>query len=201
MRRLLFMLVIIAGVARAEDRLPPIPRERMTDAQRAAAERFAAGRGKPIYGPFVPLLRSPGLMLAAQAMGDHLRFQSPLPAAARELAILLTCRDWSQPWEWAVHVPLALDAGVRKDAIDAIGDGRRPYGLDEEQETAYAFVAELLHNRRVSDVTWRRAVQRFGEEGVVDLAGTAGYFSLVGAVLNAAQTPPPPGPALRRFSE
>jgi 4-carboxymuconolactone decarboxylase len=186
--------------ARGVDRLPPVARENMTEAQKSASDRFAAARGQPPSGPFVPLLRSPELMLAAQSMGDYLRFKSTLAPRIREMAILLACRYWGQEYEWAVHSPLARDAGVRGEIVESIGNGRRPYGTDEEEDAAYELVFEILHNKRVSDPTWRRAIQAFGEGGVVDLLGITGYYSFLGVVMNAARTPPPAGgPLLSRF--
>ena len=38
----------------SEDRMPPIPRERMTEAQRAAADELIAGPRKAVKGPFIP---------------------------------------------------------------------------------------------------------------------------------------------------
>jgi 4-carboxymuconolactone decarboxylase len=200
MKTLMVALVLAAGAP--QDRLPPIPRESMTQTQRAAAEKFAAARGKEPFGPFVPLLRSPDLMLAAAAMGDHLRFHSTLPARVRELVILWTSREWGQQYEWAVHYPLAIEAGLRRELADAIGDGRRPYGCDEEEEAALSVASEILRDHRVSDVTWHRAVQQFGESGAVDLLGLAGYYSFLGAVLNGARTPAPAnGAQLKRFPD
>ena len=57
----------------AQDRMPPISPERLTEAQKKAREQFLSSRGVEVFGPFVPLLRSPQLMLSAQAMGDYLR--------------------------------------------------------------------------------------------------------------------------------
>jgi 4-carboxymuconolactone decarboxylase len=188
------------NVPGGQDRLPPLPRESLTDAQRSAADRFATARGQQPFGPFVPLLRSPELMLAAQSMGDYLRFKSPVTPRVREMAILLACRAWAQEYEWAVHYPLALQAGLRREVADAIANGRRPLAIDEEEEAAYDLVFEILHNKRVSDFTWRRAAQAFGDSGVVDLLGTAGYYSFLAVILNAARTPSPAdAPALQRF--
>ena len=49
------------------DRLPPIPPDRMTEAQKKASEEFAAGRGYAVRGPFAALIRSPEVMLRAKA--------------------------------------------------------------------------------------------------------------------------------------
>ena len=87
----------------AQDRMPPIPPEKMTDAQKKAAAEFAASRKAEVFGPFVPLLRSPEVMLAAMAMGDYLRYRSTLPRHLNELAILVTARHWTQQYEWNLH--------------------------------------------------------------------------------------------------
>ena len=76
----------------SSDRLPPIPEEALTPAQRAAAEELASGPRGKLAGPFVPLLRSPELMARVQKVGEYLRFESALPARIKELAILVTAR-------------------------------------------------------------------------------------------------------------
>ena len=63
--------------------MPPIPADKLTDAQKKAAATFAEGRGYEVRGPFVPLIRSPEVMLRAKAMGDYLRFKSVLPPRLR----------------------------------------------------------------------------------------------------------------------
>jgi len=63
------------GVAMAQDRMPEIPAEKLTEAQKKAAAEFAAERKTPVFGPFVPLLRSPEVMLRVRAMGELPRCQ------------------------------------------------------------------------------------------------------------------------------
>ena len=59
-----------------EDRLPPLPPERWSDAQRREAEEVIRGPRGALVSPFVPLLRSPELMGHAQRMGEYLRYRS-----------------------------------------------------------------------------------------------------------------------------
>src|SRR5215813_11048326 len=106
--------------AAAQDRMPPIPTEKMTDSQKKAAEVFAEGRGYAIRGPFVPLIRSPEVMLRAKAMGDYLRFRSTLGPRLNEMVILIAAREWSQQYEWQAHYPIALKEGLRRDIADAM---------------------------------------------------------------------------------
>src|SRR5262249_54005101 len=83
----------------AQDRMPPIAADKLTDAQKKAAETFAEGRGYAVRGPFVPLIRSPEVMLRAKAMGDYLRFKSTLGPRLNEMVILITAREWTQQYE------------------------------------------------------------------------------------------------------
>jgi 4-carboxymuconolactone decarboxylase len=193
----------LAAPAWAQDRMPPIPADKLTDAQKKAAKAFAEGRGYAIRGPFVPLIRSPEVMLRAKAMGDHLRFKSTLGPRLNEMVILITAREWSQQYEWQAHHPIALKEGLRREIADAIADGRRPAGMAEDEEAAYDMATEILRMKRVSDATYRRAVARFGEEGVIDLLGVTGYYTFLAIVMNATRTALPENMAepLKRFPE
>jgi len=87
--------------------MPPLPADKMTEAQRKASEEMIAGPRKGVKGPFVPLLRSPELMDRLQKVGEYLRFQSSLEQRISELIMLVVSRQWTQHFEWFVHVPLA----------------------------------------------------------------------------------------------
>jgi 4-carboxymuconolactone decarboxylase len=89
-------LVVPLGAPMAQDRMPEVPADKLTEAQKKAAEEFQRIRGVPVFGPFVPLLRSPELMLAARNMGDYLRYKSSLPLRINEFVILITAREWTQ---------------------------------------------------------------------------------------------------------
>jgi len=197
------LAVLAAGAARAQDRMPLIPPDRLTEAQKKAAEAFAEGRGYEVRGPFVPLMRSPEVMLGAKAMGDYLRFKSVLPPRLNEMVILLTAREWTQQYEWNAHYPLALKAGLRREIADAIAQGTRPVGMGEDEEIAYELVTEVLRLRRVSDPTYARAVAKFGEQGVIDMLGVVGYYNLLAIVMNTTRTALPAGVAepLKRYPE
>ena len=187
----------------AQDRMPPIPADKLTDAQKKAAEAFAEGRGYQIRGPFVPLVRSPEVMLRAKAMGDYLRFKSVLAPRLNEMVILITAREWTQQYEWNAHHPLALKAGLRREIADGIAEGHRPVGMAEDEEIAYDTATEILRLKRVSEPTWQRAVAKFGEQGVIDLLGLVGYYNFLAIVMNATRTALPQGVAdpLKRYPE
>jgi 4-carboxymuconolactone decarboxylase len=185
----------------AQERMPPIPPERMTEAQKKAVEEFRAARNADVGGPFAPLLRSPEVMNRARAMGDYLRFKSVLPPRLSEFAILITARQWTQNYEWDTHSRIALQAGLSQPILDALVDGRRPDRMADDEDILYSFCTELQRNQSVSDATYARAVAKFGEQGVIDMIGISGYYTLLAMVLNTARTPVPAGrpPALAPF--
>jgi 4-carboxymuconolactone decarboxylase len=206
MRSLMLVCFVLVGCAAArrtsaQDRMPPIPADRMTAAQRQAVAEFKAARSADISGPFVPLLRSPEVMTRARAMGDYLRFKSTLPPRLSEFTILLAARRWTQQYEWNVHQPLALQAGLKPDIAQAVADGRRPDGMAGDEEALYTLVDEVQRNQSVSDATYARAVAAFGEAGVIDALGITGYYSMLAMVMNTARTALPDGmrPALAPF--
>jgi len=181
--------------------MPPLPPDRMTEAQREAAAALAAGPRGAVFGPFIPLLRSPVLMDRLQKVGEYLRFGSALGPKLTELAILWVARRFTQQVEWAIHEPLARERGIAPEVVAALAEGRRPTGLAEDEAAVCGLLEELWANDSVSDATYDRAVAHLGEQGLVDLLGVAGYYALLAMVLNVAGTPVPDGaPApLERF--
>jgi 4-carboxymuconolactone decarboxylase len=174
---------------RTVGRMPSIPRDRMSDAQRMAADELIAGPRKGVTGPFIALLRSPELMSRLQKVGEFLRFQSSLPARVLEFGSLVVARQWTQQFEWSTHVPLALKAGTARETIDSLREGRRPTTMSADEALVYDFVTELTLNKGVCDSSYRECINCFGEQGVLDLIGLVGYFILVSMVLNVANTP------------
>ena len=187
------MTLTAIGPSPAQDRLPEIPADRQTEAQTKASADFLAARKVPVFGPFVPLLRSPELMTNASNMGLHLRYRSVLPLRLSEFIILITAREWSQQLEWHIHQPIALKAGLDPDVVTAIQLGRRPDVMGEEETLTYAFSTELHRNKGVSDTTYQRVVAKFGEQGAIEMAGINGYYTLLAMTMNAAQTALPAG--------
>ncbi len=177
------------------DRLPPLSFDQMSAAQQMAAQAIIDGPRGALYGPFVPLVRSPELMAAAQRVGEYLRYRSAIGPRLTELAILVTARQWSQQVEWAIHAPLAAREGIDQDVIDAIAARRRPRDMATDEALVYDFCIELHQRRQVGDATYDAALARFGEQGVVDLMAINGYYTMLSMVMNAARTAAPPSPA------
>ena len=180
------------------DRMPPLSAEAMSAAQKQAANEIASGPRGAVYGPFVPLLRTPELTRRLQKVGEYLRYQSALPRRISELVVLITARQWTQQFEWHHHLPLALQQGLAEEIAQAIADGRRPEKMSADEELAYELCLELARNQSLSDATYARAIAAWGEQGVIELVVLHGYYCLMAMVMNVAQTALPDGarPAL-----
>jgi 4-carboxymuconolactone decarboxylase len=165
----------------------------MTPRQREAYDGIVSGPRKGAAGPFNALLRSPDVADRVQRVGEYVRFQTTIPAALNELAILITGRFWSAQFEFWAHSRLAKTAGLDGAIIDAIAEGRRPSTMSADERIVYDFCTELFRDKAVSDGTFKVAVNRFGEQGVIDLIAVSGYYSIVSMVLNVDRYPLPAG--------
>ena len=174
-------------------RFKPLTWETMTPEQRAMTTGVLSGPRGSMQGPYNVLLRSPELGQLAQQFGAHTRFNSSLPPALNELAILLVARFWTCQFVWWAHRRIAADAGLDKSLIEAIARGIAPQGLSGEVAAVHGFCQQLLQTRQVSDAGYAALTTCFDEAAAVDLMGTMSYYTLVSMALNVDQYPLPEG--------
>jgi 4-carboxymuconolactone decarboxylase len=168
----------------------------MNDAQRRIFNDCKAGPRGAVPPPVHVWLRSPGLADSAHKLGAHVRFGTQFTPRQTEIAILMTARYWTAQFEWAAHVRLAREAGLPQEIIAAIAERRAPSFADPDEQLVYDFCRDYYDDHRVDDATYDRLVHRFGDQGIVDLAGLIGYYSFVSVTLNVFEVPTPPGATL-----
>jgi len=178
----------------AQDRMPPIPADKMTPAQKKAVDEYKQLRGQDLTGPpWSVMLRVPDLVVPSLELRLHNQRNSAFNPKLTELAIMIAARHWTNNYEWNAHSALAKNAGLSPDILAAIADGRRPERMSDEEAIVYDFCAELLHNQSVSDPTYARMVAKFGEAGAVEAAGLEGYYTYLSMIMNTARSPMPAG--------
>jgi 4-carboxymuconolactone decarboxylase len=170
----------------------PDPLDTLTPEARAVYDRIAARRGA-IRGPFAPLMHHPMLAEPVAAVGEYLRFGSTLPGDVRELAILLTARSVSQPFEWVMHAPIALAAGLPPEVVDAVRDGRDPGALPPRYAAPARAVQHVLRFESIPGALQEALQAELGVAGVIELVVLAGYYRLIAGVLFAFDVPLPEG--------
>jgi 4-carboxymuconolactone decarboxylase len=189
---LLVLTSVLSGPAWAQDRMPPIPTEKMTDAQKKAVADYKALRNTELTGPpWTVLLRVPDLVVPSLQLRLHNQQNSALSPKLTEMAILIAARHLTNSFEFNAHHTLAVKAGLSADVIAAIADGRRPDHMAEDEAILHDFCLELLQNKGVSDGTYARALAKFGEAGVVEAAALEGYYTFLAMVMNVARSPTP----------
>ena len=171
-----------------DERMPAIPPDQMTPAQRKAADEITAGRRGGVVGPFIAALRSPECMRRLQHFGAYLRYDSEIPPHLREIVILLTAYRWRQDYEWVTHEQAARDAGVAPATLDAIKGGVVPASLAADERVIFELCAVLFADGRVPDALYARALAVLGEAGVIDVVCAVGYYSTLAMVMNVART-------------
>jgi 4-carboxymuconolactone decarboxylase len=174
------------------NRLSAIPRELLPEDQRRFYDAVLAIRRRPVSGPFIVLMNSaPDLAARFAHLGHyfHSRGQadeSVLSMRVRGFASLIGSRALDAPYEWAAWVNWALEAGVPQKTVDEIRDGISPTNLTAEEKLISAFCSQLISgNHRVNDSTFKAALEHFGNQGLVELVVTLGYFTMIALPLNA----------------
>jgi len=190
--RLSAVCVLFAGSALAltGERMPEIPLDKMSPAQRTIADAIMSGPRR-MSGPFNAWLRSPELADRLQNVGEYVRFNSSLDKRVNEMAILMTAQAWGSTYEWYAHAPLALKAGLDPAIITAIGTGRKPDNMKDDEAIVWEFTTQLRRDHGVDDAIYARALEKFGERGIIDLIGVNGYYDVVSMTLNVAHVKPP----------
>lgn len=184
------------GVARADDGGPRFAKpamEELNDAQKAVAAEVLKQSSAGLGGPYGMLIKSPELLKRYLAMTDYLRKHTSLPLKLNELAILIEARLWDAQYEWWAHYPLARKAGLSETLIRDIREGRRPAAMTAEEAIVYDVVTETIRDRHLTDQTFLRAKAILGEQQVVDLVATAGFYMMVSALVIAGQVAIPNG--------
>jgi 4-carboxymuconolactone decarboxylase len=187
--------LLVVQATQAADRLPAIPVEQYSAEQKQAVTQYETVRKAPIFGPFEVMLYSPAMMTNAQEVGDYMKAGSAIPRNLAELAVLYIAKEWNQDYVWYQHVPLALKGGIAQANVDALGDGRKPANMNDDEDAVYSFVSELVRSHQVTDPTFDRVKRRFGSKGVVDLTSLTAFYVHLSMQLNVAKFSLPQGAA------
>ena len=140
-------------------------------------------------------LHSPALADRAQALGAFCRYHTSLPPRLSELAIITTGAFWKAGFEWHVHAPIAIAAGLDPAAVEAVRTGGTPHFVEEDEQAVWRFAHHLLHDREVPDATYKTVETLLGPAATVELVGVLGYYGLISMTIKAFNVPVPEGAA------
>jgi 4-carboxymuconolactone decarboxylase len=180
-------------------RLPDLKRDDLDADAQAVWDRVVGSRGS-VRGPMALLMHNPPLADRVAELGARLRFQGTLTGADRELAILTAGRETEAVYEWAAHEPIGLDEGVSREAVEVLRHQASTAALQEREALIIDVVRTIYREHHLSDELYAKAESTFGQSGIVEIVVLAGYYGLIGYVLNVFEADLPAGvtPAFTR---
>ena len=126
----------------------------------------------------------PKLTAAWTEFSKTLRHDTRTPRALRELVILRGAQLMKSEYEWAQHLRMARNSGVREEQIAALAEWRSSSLFDHKEKAALR-IAEAVTNGRVSDDDYAEAMRHFDHHDYVELAIVAAFYAMVGRMLDA----------------
>lgn len=174
-------------------RVPALDPACMTDEERTVFTDIAGPRGGVVGGPFAIWMRNTALASAANRLGNQLRVSGTLDKRLFELMVLITARRWSAQYEWFAHEQAALDNGLAPDIVEAVRNGTDPAFARDDERLVHDLTTELLERRALSDDTYRRALDMFGLDLMIEIVADLGFYTMVAITLVAFDAPVPGG--------
>ncbi len=154
--------------------------------QRAALEKAPTLPDGTVRNIFLTLAHHPLLLRRFNAFAGTFIAFGLVPADDRELVILRVGRRISAAYELGQHLPLARDAGLSEEAIDAVLSDPPGAALSAEQRALVDFTDRLLDRGDVDEASWNALARRFDEAQLVELLFLVGCYRMVGDFLNVA---------------
>jgi 4-carboxymuconolactone decarboxylase len=183
-------------------RLSFLTRDRLDEDQAGVWDSLVESRGGGVdlfdpsgalVGPFNSWVHAPRIGRRLSSLGALLRFRTSLDRRLSEIAICTVGAHWHAEFEFWAHAPMAVEHGVAETVIDALRAGEPPVFEREDERIVHSVVEQLLVHRRVDDATYRAAAELLGEQGLVELVSTVGYYCLVSLTLNLFEVALPDG--------
>jgi 4-carboxymuconolactone decarboxylase len=184
-------------------RLPILPPQSLDDVQKPLYEDMKQGieanfqgfvnirDDGALLGPWNPWLHEPKFGKPVWELTKAMVTKPSLPAAVREVAILVTGAHFRSAYELYAPVIVAEHRGLSDQKLATIVAGQRPTDLSREEAVAYDFASALVSGGVLPELTYRAAVAQFGPHGAAELSYLIGLYCLVSVTLNTFDVPVP----------
>jgi 4-carboxymuconolactone decarboxylase len=184
-------------------RLPLIAPSELSAEQRPLYENMREGIEKnfkgfktiaengALMGPWNPWIHEPKFGKPIWELTLALSVSPSLPRPVREVAILVTGAKFRSSYELYAHVIAAERRGLSDDKLATIVAGQRPGDLAREEAIAYDVASALVEYGTLPELSYRQAVEAFGQHGAAELIYLVGLYCLVSVTLNGFDVPVP----------
>ncbi|MFI5957677.1 carboxymuconolactone decarboxylase family protein [Cryptosporangium sp. NPDC051539] len=176
----------------------------MSPEQRALYDLYTTGRrvapespfslARPdgrLQGPPSIWIINPTFGAALQQIGSTVRWDSTLPARAREIAILLVGHHHDSAFELYAHRLAGAAAGLTEDDLTALSERTEPAGTTEAESCVFRTTVAVLGRGTLDDDEFRDAAGLLGKPGLLELVTIIGYYTMVAMQLAVFDVRPP----------
>jgi 4-carboxymuconolactone decarboxylase len=157
-------------------RIPLVKREDLDEAGKMGYDARVSPDTTSLAG-----LQGPG---GLRLSGSRSLNETLLDARTKELARLVVSREMNQSFEWTVHEPVALRAGLEPDIIDVIRHRKSLHGMPERDASIIQLGRELFQKTEVSPETFARVYKHLGKRNLVDLCLFMGNYTRTALLLH-----------------
>lgn len=169
-----------------------LDRDALPERTQSAFDFIVKSRGK-VSPSYALLLHAPDMASRICHLGTRLRFESSLDDVTIELIACTASSEFDNPYEAGIHARAAVGLGVDTAVVDAIRAKAPLPATDAKVSLPVECARDLLRTHQLSDGLFAAAHQAFGNEGVVELIGTIGYYTMLALTHNALQVRVPQG--------
>ena len=161
--------------------------------------RPGTGYETGLRGPIGMWMHSPEVAKAMFDVRRKVRYGSAKDQRLTELTIIATAREIDSQYIYTAHEPAARDAGLEQEIIDIVrfqvplDQVVETDGLGEREKAIIQFAREVINEEKVGSETFAKAIELFGNEGVMDLTGLIGYYDFVSMTVRAFDVQRPIG--------
>lgn len=167
-------------------RLPSITsKDQVAPKDHAIVDGIVQSRGA-LQGPFTMFLHCPELAGRLAHLGAFVRFEGSLDMRVRVLAAMTVARELDAVYVWGAQTGGARRLGVPETTITAIRE-KHTRGIPPEDAQIVEFTRELMRKHRVGDATFKALRARLGDDGLIQLTGVIGYYSMLAMTVNACE--------------
>jgi alkylhydroperoxidase family enzyme len=171
-------------------RIPYAPKEpeNQTPENEAIYQRIKERRNpRPLIPLDLALLHNPNIADGFNTLMGAIRSKSSLGLDHMELAVCYVAVLNQATYEWTAHAPLALKAGVKREALQAAlkGDVKNSSVLTEAEIDVLEFTYQSTKNIEVEDALMEKLKQRYTDQQVMELTITVGAYNMVSRFLVA----------------
>lgn len=142
---------------------------------------------RPLIPLDLALLHNPAIADGYNSLMGAIRNNSSFNQALAELAICYIAVLNNATYEWTAHAPLALKAGTKREALEAVMKGNVQNGkaLTEDERLVLEFTRQSTQQIEVSEAVMEKLKSRFGDQQVMELTITVAGYNMVSRFLVA----------------